>query len=172
MPLRPPHHGVRGAAAIAGGRSASADPRQPAAQLVPSELTPRPPPRPTARSPTRATYASPVTDTPTSGGRPDPAGIATVADLVEVGVRALRSLADVGEGVEDELQYVADLVAVYEGRLRQVATDRGAEAVRAEQAEAAAVAVEEASLVTDPHRAIDWLSTLPQVLLFTIGENA
>jgi hypothetical protein len=112
-----------------------------------------------------------VTDTPTSGHRPDPAGIATVVDLIEAGLCALRILADVGERVEDELQYVADLVTVYEGRLRQVAAGRGEEAVRAEQAEAVAIALEEASLVTDPHRAIDWLSTLPQVLLFTIGET-
>jgi hypothetical protein len=102
----------------------------------------------------------------------DTSGTTTVSELLEAGAHALRGLADVGEVVEVELQYVADLVAVYEGRFGQVVAERGREAVRAEQAAAAAVAVEEASLITDPHRAIDWLSTFPQVLLFTIGESA
>jgi hypothetical protein len=96
----------------------------------------------------------------------------TVADLVAAGTRALEALASVGEAVEDELQYVADLVAVYRGRFGQVAAERGAEAVRPEQVVAVAVAAEEAGLIVDPHRAIDWLSTLPQVVLFTIGETA
>lgn len=32
--------------------------------------------------------------------------------------------------------------------------------------------VEEAGRITDPHRAIDWLSTLPQVALAALGEAA
>ena len=32
--------------------------------------------------------------------------------------------------------------------------------------------VEEAGRITDPHRAIDWLSTLPQVALAALGEGA
>ncbi len=99
-------------------------------------------------------------------------GIATVADLLEAGTRALTELAAVGEEVAEELQYVTDLLAVYGGRFRAVADARGGEAVSGEQAEAAAAAIEEAALIDDPHRAIDWLSTLPQVLLFTIGESA
>ncbi len=98
--------------------------------------------------------------------------IGTVADLLAAGSPALRRLAEVGEQVEDELQYVGDLVVVYDGRFRQVVSERGGEPVAAEQADAARAAIEEAMLIEDPHRAIDWLSTLPQVLLFTIGETA
>ena len=32
-------------------------------------------------------------------------------------------------------------------------------------------AVDEARLISDPHRAIDWLSTLPQVVLVALGER-
>jgi hypothetical protein len=31
--------------------------------------------------------------------------------------------------------------------------------------------VAEASSIADPHRAIDWLSTLPQVALAALGES-
>jgi hypothetical protein len=30
---------------------------------------------------------------------------------------------------------------------------------------------DEAARITDPHRAIDWLSTLPQVALASLGER-
>ncbi len=112
-----------------------------------------------------------MSGTPT-GPADGTAGIGTVAGMLEAGSRALVELAALGEQVEDELQYVADLVAVYGGRFRQVAEQRGREAVLPEQADAAVAAIEEAALIDDPHRAIDWLSTLPQVLLFTIGESA
>jgi hypothetical protein len=32
-------------------------------------------------------------------------------------------------------------------------------------------AIEEAGLVGDPHRAIDWLSTFPQIVLVAVGER-
>ena len=31
-------------------------------------------------------------------------------------------------------------------------------------------AIDEIDRITDPHRAIDWLSTFPQVVLLAIGE--
>lgn len=85
---------------------------------------------------------------------------------------ALESLGSLGEEIEDEWQYVADLVAVYRGRLSQVASARAAEPLAPLEASAIAMTIEEAGLITDPHRAIDWLSTLPQVALFTVGETA
>ena len=33
-------------------------------------------------------------------------------------------------------------------------------------------AIDEIGLITDPHRAIDWLSTFPQVVLLALGEDA
>ena len=32
-------------------------------------------------------------------------------------------------------------------------------------------AIDEIGLITDPHRAIDWLSTFPQVTLLALGET-
>jgi hypothetical protein len=113
-----------------------------------------------------------VTDARTGAGGEGSTRIETIAELLDAGSRALRELVAVGEQVEEELQYVSDLATVYDGRFRQVAAERGAEAVRQEQAEAAFAAIEEAGLIADPHRAIDWLSTFPHVLLFTIGESA
>ncbi len=87
-------------------------------------------------------------------------------------IASLEALGALGETVEDEWQYVTDLVTVYRGRLSQVASTRGTESLPAEATLAIETAIEEAGLVADPHRAIDWLSTLPQVVLFTLGESA
>ena len=96
----------------------------------------------------------------------------TVADLVDSALAAFDSLASTAEPIEDEWQYVTDLVAVYRGRLAQVASARAGEPLAPREAFAIDAAIEEAGLITDPHRAIDWLSTLPQVVLFTVGETA
>jgi len=96
----------------------------------------------------------------------------TVAEALERAISALEGLGSLGEEIEDEWQYVTDLVAVYRGRLSQVASARPAEPLAPPDAAAIETAIEEAALITDPHRAIDWLSTLPQVVLFTVGETA
>ena len=96
----------------------------------------------------------------------------TVADAAERAIEALVTLAAKGEAIEEESQYVTDLVTVYRGRIGQVATTRGAETLTPDAASAIDTAIEEAGLMSDPHRAIDWLSTLPQVVLFTLGETA
>lgn len=100
---------------------------------------------------------------------PSPAMAATVASLVDAARLAHDRLATVGEAIEDEWQYVEDLRAVWGGRLAALAAARGSETVDGETEAAVAQAVEEASLVEDPHRAIDWLSTLPQVVLLSLG---
>ncbi len=96
----------------------------------------------------------------------------TVAEAAERAIEALATLAARGEEIEDEWQYVTDLVTVYRGRLGQVASARATEPLTPEAAGAIDTAIDEAGLVSDPHRAIDWLSTLPQVVLFTLGETA
>jgi hypothetical protein len=96
----------------------------------------------------------------------------TVGDALERAIGALENLGSLGEEIEDEWQYVTDLVAVYRGRLAQVASARAGEPLAPREAFAIDAAIEEAGLITDPHRAIDWLSTLPQVVLFTVGETA
>lgn len=96
----------------------------------------------------------------------------TVADLVARTLAAFDVLAVTAEPVSDELQYVTDLSTVWGARLRAVAAARGAEGSPA-GADAAIDALEaETARVTDPHRAIDWLSTLPQVALAAFGEAA
>ena len=97
---------------------------------------------------------------------------ATVADCIAQALDGFTVLATTAEAVEDEWQYVTDLGTVWRGRLAQVEAARGAETAPPGAEAAMAALVAEASLVTDPHRAIDWLSTLPQVALAAIGEPA
>jgi len=96
----------------------------------------------------------------------------TVGAALERAISALENLGSLGEVIEDEWQYVTDLVAVYRGRLGQVASARAREPLAPIVSSAIATAIDEAGLITDPHRAIDWLSTLPQVVLFSVGETA
>jgi hypothetical protein len=97
---------------------------------------------------------------------------ATVQDLVARTVAAHEGLAAVAAPVDEEWQYVTDLGVAWAARLRRVADERGHETPPAEVEAAVERVVEEAGLVTDPHRAIDWLSTLPQVVLLALGERA
>ena len=96
---------------------------------------------------------------------------ATVDELAGRAAQALSELAETAAPLEEEWQYVADLVAAWSARLAAVGANHSAEA--AEPATIAAVdrVIAEAALVADPHRAIDWLSTLPQVVLVAFGET-
>lgn len=98
-----------------------------------------------------------------------------VPELVERVVAALGRLAALGETIEEEWTYVQDLQTVWTARLRAVAAaDRPASThppmIELEAAVDRVVA--EVDRITDPHRAIDWLSTLPQVTLVALGEAA
>lgn len=97
---------------------------------------------------------------------------ATVADCITRALEGFEALALTAEPVEDEFQYVTDLGTVWRGRFSAVVAARGEEDAPPGAAEAMDALVEEAALVTDPHRAIDWLSTLPQVALAALGEAA
>ena len=95
----------------------------------------------------------------------------TIADLVERAIAGFDMLAVTAEPVEDEFQYVTDLGTVWHARLRAVADARGSEPAPPGADAAIDALVAEAARVSDPHRAIDWLSTLPQVALAAIGET-
>jgi len=98
-----------------------------------------------------------------------------VAALVERVVAALRRLAVLGETIEDEWTYVQDLTTAWTARLRTVAAAErpaGPQPTLAELEAAIDRLVAEVDQITDPHRAIDWLSTLPQVTLVALGEAA
>ena len=96
----------------------------------------------------------------------------TVADLVARAQAAFDALSATAEPVGDELQYLADLETVWGARLRAVAEARGAEAAPTGAAAAIEALSAEAAAISDPHRAIDWMSTLPQVALAALGEGA
>ena len=95
-----------------------------------------------------------------------------IGDLVDRAIAAHRSLADLGEAIEDEWSYVDDLHAAWSDRLSEVAARRAAEPAGDEVVGAVEAAVAELGRIGDPHRAIDWLSTFPQVVLLALGEPA
>jgi hypothetical protein len=96
----------------------------------------------------------------------------TVLHVTDRATDALASLARLGEAIEDEWQYVVDLEVAWTARLAEVATARGAEPAGSEAVAAVDQLAEEAALIRDPHRAIDWLSTLPQAVLLALDEPA
>jgi len=100
--------------------------------------------------------------------------VTDVPALIESVVAALGRLVALGETIEDEWTYVHDLETVWAARLRAVAAGGAAAGVRPAPGLEAALdrLVAEADMVTDPHRAIDWLSTLPQATLVALGEAA
>lgn len=98
--------------------------------------------------------------------------MATISELMTRATTALDALVAVGEAVEDEWQYVTDLAGAYRARFAAVAAARGTETVDEATDAAVTLVAEEAALIADPHRAIDWLSTLPQVVLLALGESA
>ena len=93
----------------------------------------------------------------------------TIQDALSVALDAYDRLGGLGEDIEDEWPYVTDLGDAWRTRLEAVATARGGEPAGMA---AAAIdrAVAEVGLIEDPHRAIDWLSTFPQVVLLALGE--
>jgi len=96
----------------------------------------------------------------------------TVAGCIERALAAFDALLVTAEPVDDEWQYVTDLGIVWRARLAAVTTARGDEAAPAGAPEAMDALAAEAARISDPHRAIDWLSTLPQVALAALGEAA
>jgi hypothetical protein len=95
----------------------------------------------------------------------------TIGDVIARALAAYEALGTLGEEIEDEWTYVTDLVAAWKARLQAVASARGAEAARPAVDAAVDRAIAEIGLITDPHRAIDWLSTFPQVVLVAMGEG-
>ena len=93
-------------------------------------------------------------------------------DLIERIVGAMARLVTLAEGVDDEWTYIHDLDTVWTARLRAVASERSSVPGPAGLAAAIDRLIEEAGSITDPHRAIDWLSTLPQATLVALGEPA
>jgi hypothetical protein len=82
----------------------------------------------------------------------------------------MAALEQRGEEIADEWQYVVDLHAAWAERLSGVAAARGGEEVTPAAVLALDAAIAQAGSIGDPHRAIDWLSTFPQIALAALGE--
>ena len=98
--------------------------------------------------------------------------MATVGDLIDRALVGYDVLAVTAEPIADEWQYVTDLDTVWRARLHAVSAARGTEPAPPGAEDAIETLVAEAGRIEDPHRAIDWLSTLPQVALAALGEAA
>jgi hypothetical protein len=94
----------------------------------------------------------------------------TVQTSIDRAVEAYRGLTELGEAIDDEWSYVNDLSEAWRTRLDVVASSRGDALVPDEVSVAIDRAIEEIGLIVDAHRAIDWLSTFPQVVLIALAE--
>ena len=94
----------------------------------------------------------------------------TVAEAVATARSAMSALQVLGEEIADEWQYVTDLEAGWGERLDAVLAARGNETLPSSATEAIELAAAETALISDPHKAIDWLSTFPQIVLFALDE--
>ena len=84
---------------------------------------------------------------------------------------AYASLAEVGEEIDDEWSYIQDLTEAWRARFDDVGAARGSEPVGDDVVAAIDATIDEISNIDDAHRAIDWLSTFPQVVLVALGER-
>jgi hypothetical protein len=95
----------------------------------------------------------------------------TIDAAIDGALESLDALATLGEEIEEEWQYVQDLAGAWRERLEDVAAGRSGESLTVERAAAVVRVSVEAGMIEDPHRAIDWLSTYPQVVLVALGER-
>jgi hypothetical protein len=88
--------------------------------------------------------------------------MAETANAIARVLEAIDTLEALGETIVDDGQYVIDLGRAW--RLRLTARADSSQPLTADQVQAIELAVGETVSITDPHRAIDWLSTLPQLV--------
>lgn len=96
----------------------------------------------------------------------------TVGDLARDALTAYEGLLSLGEDIEDEWSYVNDLSAAWQARIEALIDEKGTDSASALEVAAINRAVDEVGRISDPHRAIDWLSTFPQVVLLTLGGRS
>ena len=96
---------------------------------------------------------------------------ATLAECLDAALQAYAQLTELGEEVEDEWSYIQDLTAAWRTRIDAVRDARGDAPADPVVTAALEAATAEIRLVEDPHRAIDWLSTFPQIVLLAVGET-
>ena len=91
--------------------------------------------------------------------------------VVERAVEAYQTLADLAEAVEDEWQYVTDLTDAYLPSIQALAEANPGRSPTAKQVAAVDEVIAEIGLITDPHKAIDWLSTFPHLVALALGGD-
>ena len=95
----------------------------------------------------------------------------TVRETIARAREAYASLGELGETIDEEWSYVTDLGEAWGARLEAVVAARGEAMIEPLASAAVDRAIDEIARITDPHRAIDWLSTFPQVVLVALGEE-
>ena len=98
--------------------------------------------------------------------------VETIGAAIDRALDAYAALGELGEAVEDEWTYVTDLTEAWRGRLETLIAERGDDDAPTEVSAAIDRAVDEVGRIADPHRAIDWLSTFPQVVILAVGMRA
>ncbi len=101
--------------------------------------------------------------------QPDPIP-ATRGAALATALRALDALAELGETIEDEWTYVTTLADAGRARLRAAAGADPDAVLPSDMGVAVVAASAETARITDPHRAIDWLSTFPAIIELALGE--
>lgn len=96
---------------------------------------------------------------------------ATIDDLIDRTLEGYERLLALGEEIDDEWSYVNDLGTAWRARLDDVRYERAGAGADVATVAAIDAAVAEIDRIEDPHRAIDWLSTYPQVVLTALGER-
>jgi hypothetical protein len=95
----------------------------------------------------------------------------TIDDVLTRALDAYATLELLGEEIEDEWTYVTDLEGAWRARLTEASEARGDEVAALPVAAAIDRAIAEIASIKDPHRAIDWLSTFPQIVLIALGTS-
>jgi hypothetical protein len=98
------------------------------------------------------------------------ASVTTIATLIARAQEGLEALALLGEDVEDEWTYVTDLVSAQTLRFTEIAERRADEPAGERTERAVDELLTEIGLIEDPHRAIDWLSTYPDLVALALEE--
>jgi hypothetical protein len=99
-------------------------------------------------------------------------GATTLGHLVREALAAYEDLESLAEDIEAEWTYVSDVAAAWRERIGALIDERGSESVTELEAAAIGRAIDEIGRLSDPHRAIDWLSTFPLIVLVALGGRA
>jgi len=95
----------------------------------------------------------------------------TVGAAIDRALVSYGLLTELGEEIDDEWSYIQDLTETWRHRLADVVRQRADEDLDSVRDAAIDALIAEAARITDPHRAIDWLSTVPQIVLIALGEE-